>query len=280
MCGYVNDAGLDVDLQDLMHQLEKASSKHKGQRITKVFTSGSFFDENEVPPDFRKAVLSEFSKRSEKVIVESLSIFATKELVEEGVKTCGEFEVAFGLESANPVTLRHSINKPFGLEHHLKASKIVHENGGTIKTYILIKPPFITEKEAIEDAVYSAEKVAGDSDTISFNPVNVQSRTLVNRLWKRGEYRPPWLWSVVEVLKRTKDLGPRVMSDPTAAGMVRGAHNCGKCDSKVAVAVKDFSLKLRKDFDDIDCECRERWLDLLDIEGVIQTSLDLDRIFE
>ncbi len=280
MCGYSNDTSLDVSTDDLMHQLETVLDRNEGQKVTKIFTSGSFFDEREVPSEFRHAVLDAFSERSGKIIVESLAIFTTKELVEEGVDACGRFEVALGLESANPVVLKHSVNKPFGLEHHLKASTIVRDAGGTVKTYILIKPPFLTEREAIEDAVVSAEKVAGHTDTISFNPVNVQGRTLVSRLWQRGEYRPPWLWSVSEVLTRTKGLGPRVMSAPTAGGLRRGAHNCGRCDGRLLVAIRDFSLGLRDDFEGYDCECKERWLDHLELEGALQSPVDIDRLLE
>ncbi len=280
MCGYVSDATTDVTIDDLMYQLDKAVTRHKGEPITKVFTSGSFFDEKEVPPEFRRAVLKEFSERSEKVIVESLAPFTKKELVEEGLSYCGDFEVAFGLESATPAVLKHSVNKPFGLDHIIKASKIVHNCGGTVKVYLLIKPPFLSEKEAIEDAVSSTEKVAGHIDTVSFNPVNVQHGTLVERLWRCGEYRPPWLWSVCRVLEMTNDIGPRVMSNPTAAGHARGAHNCGKCDSSLVAAIKDFSLGLRKDFKGIECNCHETWLDHLDIEGPLQTTLDMDKLLD
>ena len=280
MCGYANEAAVDVTTDDLMHQLEKAKARHRGEPITKVFTSGSFFDESEVPPEFRRAVLREFGGRSRKVTVESLPPFTKRELVEEGKSACEAFEVAFGLESTTPAVLKHSVNKPFGLEHFAKAAGIVHDSGGTVKAYLLIKPPFLTEKESIEDAVSSAEKAAIHADTISFNPVNVQSGTLVERLWRRAEYRPPWLWSVVDVLERTSKLGPRVMSDPTAAGLARGAHNCGKCDARVAAAIKDFSLRLRDGFGGVECECRETWRDRLELEGPLQAAPDMDRLLD
>jgi len=280
MCGYANEAAADVTTDDLMHQLEMAKERHGGQPITKVFTSGSFFDENEVPPEFRHAVLREFGGRSRKIIVESLPPFVRKKLVDEGKSACEAFEVAFGLESTTPAVLKHSVNKPFGLEHFVKAAEVVRDSGGTAKAYLLIKPPFLTEKESIEDAVLSAEKAAAHADTISFNPVNVQRGTLVERLWRRAAYRPPWLWSVVEVLERASRLGPRVMSDPTAAGLARGAHNCGRCDSRLATAIKDFSLRLRDGFAGLECECRETWRDRLELEGPLQAAPDMDRLLD
>ena len=280
MCGYVSDTALEVSLDDLMHQLKKVSARHSGQPLAKVYTSGSFFDETEVPRDFRLAVLEELGKKSRKLIVESLPHFVKKELVEEAVQQCGKFEVALGVESATPAVLKHSVNKPFTVEQHAKAAETVHASGGSVKVYLLIKPPFLTEREAIEDAVSSAEKVGGFADTISFNPVNVQRGTLVERLWRHGEFRPPWLWSVVDVLERTRPQRPRVMSDPTAAGLARGAHNCGRCDARVAAAIKDFSLKLRGGFEGIECECKEKWRDYLELEGPLQAALDMDRLLD
>lgn len=280
MCGYVNDTSLDVTKENLLTQLQKAAARHEGQPVTKVFTSGSIFDEFEVPPDVRREILRTFGSRSKKVIVETLPHFARRELVEEAVGLCEKLEVAFGLESVTPAVLANSVNKPFVLEHFEDACDIVHSAGGTVKTYLLVKPPLLTEREAIEDAVSSAVRVAGLTDTISFNPVNVQRGTLVERLWRRGEFRPPWLWSVVEILERTKGLGPRVMSDPTAAGRPRGAHNCGECDANVAAAIKDFSLGLRGGFEGIRCDCRERWLDTLELEGPLQAGIDIDQLLD
>jgi len=149
-----------------------------------------------------------------------------------------------------------------------------------VKTYLLVKPPFLTEAEAIEDAVRSGHDADPVSDTISFNPVNIQSRTIVDRLFHRGEYRPPWLWSVVEVLQRTKDLKAHVKSHPTAGGRVRGAHNCGTCDRSVVDAIEEFSLGLRTDFADLACACQDVWRAYIDAQGFMLTPSDPLAILE
>jgi radical SAM enzyme (TIGR01210 family) len=42
--------------------------------------------------------------------------------------------------------------------------------------------------------------------TVSMNPTNVQSYTMVEQLYFDGGYRPPWLWSVCAVLEATADV--------------------------------------------------------------------------
>src|SRR3989442_3461172 len=113
-----------------------------------------------------------------------------------------ELEIALGLESANERVLRHAVNKVWGLKEHAHAAQLAHGAGATVKTYLLIKPPFLTEREAIEDAVRSGHEAGSYSDTGSFNPVNVQSRTIVDRLYPRDEDLPPSFSSVVEGLDR------------------------------------------------------------------------------
>src|SRR3989475_2049936 len=184
---------------DILHQLDAVLRKQESQPMVKVYTSGNFFDDHEVSPEVREAILKGLGERCDKVIVETLSHMLRAEQVEQAMHHVDELEIALGLESTNDRVLRFAVNKMWGLKEHAHATQLAHAAGATVKTYLLIKPPFLTEQEAIEDAVRSGHEADPHSDTVSFNPVNVQSRTIVDRLFRRGEYRPPWLWSVVEV---------------------------------------------------------------------------------
>ena len=275
MCGYVNDTAMEVSDADLRHQLDSVLRRHTGQPLVKVYTSGNFFDDHELSPTSRKDLLQELGDRCDKVIVETLSHMIRREQVEEALESVDHLEVAFGLESTNERVLRFGVNKMWGLREHARAAALVREAGGTVKTYLLVKPPFLTEREAIGDAVRSGHDADPHSDTISFNPVNVQRNTLVDELFKRRQYRPPWLWSVVDVLERTRDLTAHVKSHPTAGGMRRGAHNCGACDRRVIDAIEEFSLGLRRDFADLDCACKEMWRSELELQDFLMSTGDV-----
>ena len=274
MCGYVNDVAQEVAPEDIGHQLDVVLKKHQGQPLVKVYTSGNFFDDHEVSPDVRERILKELGDRCDKVIVETLAHLLRRDQLEHAMRFVDELEIALGLESTNENVLKYAVNKVWGLKEHARAASLAHELGATVKTYLLIKPPFLTEREAIEDAVRSGHEADPHSDTVSFNPVNVQSRTIVDRLFRRGEYRPPWLWSVVEVLERTRDLNAHVKSHPTAGGMVRGAHNCGTCDRRVVNAIEEFSLGLRDDFADLSCPCQDVWRTYCEAQPFMLTSSD------
>lgn len=274
MCGYVNDVAQEVSPSDLVHQLDAVLAKHESQPMVKVYTSGNFFDDHEVVPEVRERILVELGDRCDKVIVESLSHLLRPDHLEAALNHVDELEIALGLESTNDRVLRYAVNKVWGLNEHARAASLARAAGATVKTYLLVKPPFLTERESIEDAVRSAHEADPYSDTISFNPVNIQSRTIVDRLYRRGEYRPPWLWSVVEVLERSRDLNAHVKSHPTAGGLRRGAHNCGRCDRQVVRAIEEFSLALRKDFADLACDCQGLWRAYASAQAFMLSSAD------
>ena len=272
MCGYFNDsAWRDISEKDLLLQFEKAMKNYKGELFVKIFTSGSFLDDEEIPKPVRKKILKKLYETAEKVSVESRPEYITNKKISE-IKELYKnktFEIGVGLETADDKIREEIINKGFTFKDYKKAAEIMKKNNIKLKTYVLIKPPFLSEKQAIEDALKTVEKIKNITDIVSFNPVNVQRNTLVNYLWKRKMYRPPWLFSIVEILKKSKKTAKnvRIKCDVTGGGKPRGAHNCRECDKQFLKAISDFSLTQDiKLFKKLDCNCRDKWLDQLDIE--------------
>ena len=271
MCGYINDARRrPVKDEDMRNQLKIALERYRDERVVKIFTSGSFLDPNEIDPQVQKEIIRSFSG-ADRLIIESLPEFVIPGII--GPLKQDNLEIAIGLESASDEVLEKSVNKSFRVKDYVRAAGFLRDAGVPLKTYLLLKPPFMTEKEAMDDAIRSIIFAAGYSSEISLNPINIQSHTLVDYLWRRGEYRAPWLWSVVEVLKRAKpEIGAvRLVSWPTAGGTKRGAHNCGKCDRQVMRAIEEFSLHQDISvFDGLSCDCLEEWRDTLNIQRIMR----------
>jgi hypothetical protein len=278
MCGYINDTFTDVREEDLMAQWRSALRIYGGQPVVKIYTSGNFFDASEVSLRARRRILEEIGQRCEKLVVENLPQMTKREWVEEGVSLVPRFEIAIGLETANDSVRDLCISKDFHFEWYERACRAAHEAGATVKTYLLMKPPFLTEAAAVEDVVASAMKIRDLTDAISINPTNVQRDTLVDQLFKRREYRPPWLWSVVEALTHLRGYGRRVICKPTGGGTPRGAHNCGACDGVFLGAIQDYSLGKADRLDELSCGCRHRWEDYTAAEDLLATSVDIEAL--
>ncbi len=272
MCGYFNDSIQDITEKEMEEQLEIAVQKYNGERIIKIFTSGSFLDGKEVPLNLQIKILKKFFEKADRILIESRPEFIKNLDLLGGIPGNKTLEVAIGLESANDRVRKYSINKGFTFSEWMDAAKAVVDRNMQLKTYILIKPAFLAEEESIKDALLSVKKIAGISDTVSFNPVAIHANTLVEYLWKRGVYRPPWLWSVAEILERTSDMfDGQIKCDVVAGGRRRGAHNCGKCDNSFMNAIEQFTIYRKKDaFKGLRCGCREEWLDSLEIERFIK----------
>ncbi|MEM2146674.1 MAG: archaeosine biosynthesis radical SAM protein RaSEA, partial [Candidatus Jordarchaeaceae archaeon] len=196
MCGYIYDCPITIpDSNSLINQFDlahRSSFSVKTPLAIKIFTSGSFFDEYEVPKSAREAILKTISKdkRVEEVIVETRPEYVNYEILKECREILGEihFEIAIGLETSNDKIRNNYINKGFELKDFVKAVSIAKNNGVSVKSYLLVKPPFLREREAIIDSTISAiDSFKLGVNSISFNPCTVQKGTLVEHLWKLGK---------------------------------------------------------------------------------------------
>ena len=238
MCGYGQASLNGVTSEDLMKQVDNVLRRYDNEPFVKIYTSGSFLDDNEVPPNVREKIFDSFAN-AERILFESRPEFVTEDVLRTIPKNV---TVALGLESADPEVLEISVRKGFTPDDSRKAGMMIKNAGLKVRTYVLLKPLYLSEKEAIDDAVSSIRFADEFSDEISVNPVNVQKFTLIERIWKKGGYRPPWIWSLIEVLKRSEKINARVMSSPSGGGTQRGVHNCGECDKDVLNAVEKYSF--------------------------------------
>jgi len=281
MCGY-NEKASDGSItgDDILAQFEKAWGSYDNHSIVKVYTSGSFTDEKEVPLAAREGILGRVKESGAKMLFESRPEFINAESMQDCVSICPNLEVAIGLESANDRVLEKSIHKGFTFSDYERAASSALKAGATVRTYLLLKPPYLTEEESINDVINSISKASQYSRVITVNPVNVQRRTRVEKLWKSWAYRPPWLWSIVEVLRRAESGDSLLLSSMVGAGSDRGPHNCGSCDADVVASIDGFNLTQdERKLEKRDCGCREKWRESLATEKFAVSPGDHDKFF-
>jgi len=274
MCGYINDASIEPPGAGvLIAQLKSGFKKApESDFIVKIFTSGSFFDIEEVDFTIQEQILEylEQSANVRKVIVETRPEFVNRESLGRVREVFHKpFEIAMGLESANDTIRRFCINKRFTFDQFKKASSIAEGEDITVKAYLLLKPPFLSEGDALRDVIESISRAAPHAGTISINPCNVQRGTLVEELYHGRGYRPPWLWSIIEALRIGKENNPdtTIMSDPVAAGTERGPYNCPECNQRAARVIEEFFITQRGELlERFHCDCRYLWEKVVALE--------------
>ena len=293
-CGYFNDPRDDVTNEDLHAQWSAAKEKFDGfkdQAMVKVYTSGSLLEDREIPVEFQETVLKDCAELGKELIVESRCEQMTEEKLAWATSINPKFTVAIGLEAYDDEVLRFHVNKGFTTKSWDRAVANLKKFNLRIKTYLMFKPPFMSEADALDHCVSWIESVAVHSDEISVNPMNIQRGTVIDRLHRHNEYRPPWLWSLVDMIQRAHplihpengingdpDQVSRLIVHPTAGGKIRGSHNCGSCDGEVVAAIERYAVSgSLLEFDGIECSCREVWEAEVNLERSLPVPLGLSK---
>ncbi|GAH85360.1 unnamed protein product, partial [marine sediment metagenome] len=209
--------------------------------------SGSFLNEREVDPKARREILKIIAteKNIKVVILETRPEFITQEAVSEIERILSDkvVEIGVGLETKNDDIKEYCLNKGFDTEQYLKKTKLIVDSKLHLLSYVLIKPPFLTEREAIQEAIETAKfAFQHGADVVSFEPVSIQDFTLVHYLYQGKVFRPPWLWSTIEAAKATVSFGfVRIGGFEFMPIPKIFTHNCANCNAEVISAIDRFN---------------------------------------
>jgi hypothetical protein len=277
-CGFPQafGTGQPVSAEDYLAQVKAALARIPPGTQAPVevdfYNSGSYFNPAEVPEPAQPAMLALAAACPEvtSLLVETRPEYVTPESLQRAVAACRSkpLEVGIGLESANPHILSRRIHKGYTWEQFAAAAGLIAGAGAGLLVYVLLKPIHTGEREAIEDSVDTARKIFALGHElkapirVALEPCFVAPQTPLYQAFEQGRYRPPWLWSVVEVVSRIAPLGP-VLVGLSDEGMNPGQtpRNCERCTNSFRDALVAFNRTqdlsgLRA----LSCDCRQLWL--------------------
>ena len=282
MCDFASYASPDVQERNIEAQHRQSLESLRNMQFIHfdLLTLGNFYNDREVSPNLRKSLLKSVGEVPgvKRVLTEARRQYVTTEKLREARSYLGKnqtLEYALGYETLNP-DLRNRVLRKGTPEQHLDdALEICREANVGFVSYVLIKPQTLNEAEGIEEAVNTAMHVFtkavihGVNARIAFEPLFVTKGKKIEKLWEKGEYQPPKLWSVAEVLIQTAErLGMENtrgklfvgLSDENLSGG-RMASNCGSCDGEVRGEIQAFNghqevYRLRQLYH----ECKEEWV--------------------
>ena len=205
MCGFEAHADQSVTRADMVSQTSRITDHLIEGRFEQVdlLTLGNFFNDNEYSPELRGYILEEMAKITTlgRIVVESRREYVTAEklyLALSHLRPDQTLVYSLGYESSNE-RVRNQILRKGVPENYLDdCIDMSKEAGVDFSAFVMIKPPGLSEAEAIDDAVNSAVHVLEKSARkavrthIAFEPAFVTSYGYLNDLFTRGEYRAPW----------------------------------------------------------------------------------------
>ena len=272
MCGFYGGTttGNPVSAEEYVEQFDNEVRKYdlSDFRVIGIYNAGNLLNESEVPYEAVKQIARRIrSMPFERISIESkidyLSEERCRDLVDELYPK--ELEVAVGVESMNPTIRDLCVNKPISERKLAAAVNMLHALGARTKAYLLLKPPFLTEKEALDDFVTSVAKVKDlGFDAVDCEATTVERNTVVELLRATGNYRPPWLWTIVEVLRKSHGLLDRPLYLSPFRYIVPSIddpRNCPACTDLVRrVLLEDYSREFDIGvFAHLECRCLKDW---------------------
>ncbi|BBO86132.1 TIGR01210 family radical SAM protein [Desulfosarcina ovata subsp. sediminis] len=174
--------------------------------VLAIYNDGSFFSEVEMPQKVILKIAEEVTKsKAKRLVVESLPQFINEDKIKSFTDILGKntkLEVGMGLQSANEFIRNVCINTNFTNDRFERAVEVLRKYEVDVKSYILIKPPFLDEREAFIDAIDTIDYLVNlRLFSITLCPTRVAKNTLAYELYLKGFYSPPNLWTIVDILK-------------------------------------------------------------------------------
>ena len=289
MCSYAADSPLEMVESDILIDIfQNLLDKYEieGKTAVKIFVSGSFLNPEEIPIKARNEILKILNQYDhvEEVVVESRPEYVSEEVLRDCCNILQDkiFEVSIGLESSSNYIKKNRINKGFSNEDFERAVDIIKKLKSNYKikskAYIFVKPILTSEKDAISDAVISAQYSENVGiDRISFCPATIHKGTLMEFLWHRGSYQPPWIWSILEIINRVRNIVQiPVIMDTSGFGTRRGPFNCKKCNKKFKNMIIESNLNQSVP-EEFQCNCKVKWMADVEFSDATRSTTNLTK---
>jgi len=231
-----------------------------------IFNGGSFFVDSEVAPNFRQYVYKDVAQRSniKLLMVESRPEYIKPSHLDEALPVLEagkDFMVGIGVESADDRVRNKLLAKGMHKKDIESAIRLLQSRGAKVFAYAFLKAPGLSEKEARIDAINTLNYLTNIGvDEIALSCAFVPPNTPLEQRFLAGEFRPPWLWTILEVLEKAGKFhwplsvgGFNDNPKPVAI-----AQNCGACNERI-MSVIDRFREVGKFSKPQHCSCYTTW---------------------
>lgn len=274
MCGHLGKqtrrSGV-ISPEDFIKQFNEEYKKIDFSKspLLNIYNNGSFLNDREMPKSARIEILKTINANPDikMLVLETRPEFVVEEKIMEIKELLPgkHVEIAIGLELKNDLYRSVCINKGFSLASYNSAAFIITKYLN-LRTYVFLKPPFLSERESIEQAVETIDHAfRSGSTTVSLEACTIQNFTFVKSMFDMKLYTPPWIWSIIDVVRRSSRSRKLVIGlfqfYPSPSTI---PYNCPKCSQNVMEAMRRYNSTLDPYvLDGLDCECKAEWQRIL-----------------
>lgn len=184
-CGWGAKENRVKSIHELKRMLDETFLTEKFDRL-KIFNSGSFLDERQIPRAFRSYVVRKCEAAGVKeLVVESRGEYLTKEFVEDMKSDRVKVAIGYGLEVADDEMLK-KLQKGTTAADFVKAAEFLHKNGFLMRAYVLVNAPYTT-RESLRKTMKTAMEHADSICMMNWFP---HGASKAFDLWIEGKWKP------------------------------------------------------------------------------------------
>ncbi len=205
-CGWGKYDYPKMSMHDLKHILDEKLRDVKFGKLEqlKIFNSGSFLDEQQIPKAFRSYVVRKCEQLGIKnLVIESRGEFVDEKFANDMKSEKVKVTIGIGLEVADNEILK-KLNKGITVEDYIRTAEFLRSNGFGVRTYLLVNAPY-TNKERLKKSVDLALQYSDSICLLNWFPHGYSEAF---ELWLEGKWKPLTRSEFEEMTSQFKD--PRI----------------------------------------------------------------------
>jgi archaeosine synthase beta-subunit len=210
----------------IVKQIDYATARLPNAEIIKLYNNGNFFDPKAVPLSDHEAIADRL-RPYQKVIVENHPSLTNENCLAFKAKLNARLEIAMGLETIHPDVLP-KLNKQLTPTDFRKAAQFLRTNDIDVRAFILLNPPYLTNKKENTEWVIKSVKFAFESGTQWCSIIATRSGNgIMETLQQQGLYTPASLNALEQVFEAALTLKQgRVFVDTWDIGFLSKCPHC------------------------------------------------------
>jgi len=233
----------------------------------KIFNGGSYFPEAELPQDFQHFIYQDVAKRShiKQLVVESHPSYIKQRKLDIAKEMLGNTDlmVAMGFESHHNVIRNTILKKGISLSLFEQKVRLLQRQGVQVFAYVFLKAPQLSEKQALDETLATLTYLHNlGVDEMALSCAFVPEGTELAKQYHLGTFRPPWLWSILEIIKVADKQGwpLSVGGFEDTPPPIAGPSNCVQCDPQINAIIDHHRLHGKiSAAPDVTCDCHSKW---------------------